>query len=99
MAHERRVHAGRHVPVDPADVVAGPVRLVLVEIEAGAAQRALVRPDALVADLPPGRDLDIAQLLHHALGDHGIGTAVSRSSRMASASTFSAWARTVRAMR
>ena len=79
VAHERRAHPRRHVPVDAPDVVARPVGLVLVEVEAGAAQRALVGADALVADLPAGRDLDVAQLPHHVLGDHGIGTAVSSS--------------------
>src|SRR6185295_5481443 len=99
MPHERRVHPRGHVPVDPPDVVPRAIHLVLVEVEAGAAHRALVGADALVADLPRGLELDVAELLHDVFGDHGIGTAASSSSRMASALTFSAWARTVRAMR
>src|SRR5262249_20257234 len=96
---ERRAEPRGDVPVDPADVVPRAVRLVLVEVEPRAAQRALVRADALIADLLLGEDLDVPELLHHVLRDHGIGTAGSRSFSSASASTPSACARTVRAMR
>ena len=99
VAHERRAHASRHVPVDAADVVARPVRLVLVEVEARAAQRALVGADALVADLAPRRHLDVAQLAHHVLGDHGIGTAAAAPAGSRRRGRSPAWARTVRAMR
>ena len=99
VAHVRRVEARRDVPVDTPHVVAGPVRQMLVEIEARAAQRARVRADAEVADLLRGVELDVAQLAHDVLGDHGIRTALSRSCRIASASTFSACARMLRAIR
>src|SRR5262249_51150320 len=92
-------HPRRDVPVDAAHVVAGPIRLMLVEVEAGTAQRAGVGADPQVADLLRRIDLDVAQLAHHRRGNHGIGTACRSSARMSSASTFSAWARTLRATR
>src|SRR5262249_46230202 len=88
-----------HVPVDPPHIVAVPVGLVLVEVEAGAALRARVRTDAQVADALPRVHLDVAQLPHDVLGDHGIGTASSSSPRIWSASMLSACARPVRALR
>ena len=80
--HVRRVHPRGDVPIDPPYIVTLPVRLVLVEVEAGAAQRARVGADAEIADPLGGVHLDVAQLAHHVLGNHGIGTARSSSSRM-----------------
>src|SRR4029453_10433062 len=78
----RRTPPRRDVPVDPPDVVALAVRLVLIEVEAGAALRADVLADAQVANALRGVDLDVPQLAHDVLGNHGIGTARSSSLRM-----------------
>src|SRR5215211_5847268 len=94
-----RSHPGGHVPVDPANVISGPILLMLVEIEARPAQRTLVRANPLIADLLPRIELDVAKLAPDVLRHHGMGTALSNSPRISSAWTFSACARTVRAMR
>ena len=100
VAHERRIHPRRHVPVDAPDVVARAVGLVLVEVEARAAQRALIRADPLVADLlrrcTPRCSGARASRAPGIMGWPPPAAAPSGSRRR---STFSACARTVRAMR
>src|SRR5438876_645697 len=72
----------RHIPVDPPHVVSLPVWLVLVEVEPRPTLWTGVRADPQVADALRGVHLDVAQLPHDVLGDHGIGTARSSSPRI-----------------
>src|SRR4051794_37327482 len=99
MADERRTHPRRHVPVDPPHVVSRPVGLMLVEVEAGTAQRALVGADALIADLAGGRHLDVAQLAHDVLWDHLLPRGFARRTPLHALSLTAAPARAVRVAR
>ena len=54
-----RVHAGGHVPVDAADIVAGLVLADLFEVEPGPAENASVRPHERLVSEDPRLDLDL----------------------------------------
>src|SRR5207253_9774809 len=55
----RDVHAGGHVPVDGADVVAGLVLADLLEVESRTAEHASVRPRERLVREDPRLDLDL----------------------------------------
>src|SRR5439155_16424441 len=73
---ERMAHAGGHVPVDGADVVAGLVFADLLEGDAAALEGAVVFAAEQILDRPAGLELraaDLADDFAWQLGDDSLG--------------------------
>ena len=67
---ERLPHAGRHVPVDRAHVVAGDVFPDLGELHAAALEHAVVLAGKRAVDQPPRADVNASDLAERLGGQH-----------------------------